>query len=326
MAYCENCGKPISDDEFYCEDCKPKDEENNKKTKASKEDNSEDKEYKFYDPSLPFFERFHINLWMVIVAVLVIAVIVLAILLANANNKNNGKPDTPASPTVIIDETRVNELTGEVAALTKQLDEERAQNAEIIDKLSSVNAELAAVQKEYELYKDSVDTSADKNEEYIGRIAVLNEELDTLTKELAVNKADVKRLSDELYRVNTLISNVQPLEDSLKLMRNPVAFANLEALNSYLYYDDTDRVYRRDTDLNRGYILYKRIMRDGYMASFQVENIMDSIGLTGATYVFVEGEGIYKINATDDSIRLVRPGMSIDQFYQEPDEFPYPDN
>ncbi len=308
MAFCSKCGTPIDDDQEYCESCDP--------TKTE--------EPSLYDeePSSGPSAFFKEHLWHIIAFVLLIALVVVSILYIT---KSTDSPETPT------DNTRIAELEGRIDTLNDQLNAERDYSYKLTQDIAKAKSEYAALSTEYDQLTKDLEEYADTDAEYwemYGNYSAVKLRVDALEKEMKAKEASISQLENDYESLTKeyatfKTASVTHIEEALKQMRTPKAFESLADLRNWLYYDDTDHVYDRDTPLNRGFILHMRLLREGYFVSFMVENDTSTNQTTGRNYVYVKNDGIYYINANNDAIVSYWPSQSLTGYFNEPDDWEY---
>ena len=308
MAFCSKCGTPIDDDQEYCESCNP-----NKVEEPSRFDES---------PSTSPATFLKVHLWHIIAGVLVVALIVMAILYLTKPTDNSSHP---------TDDSNISELEGKVTALTDQLKAARDYSYKLSQDIAEAKSEYASLSTEYETLTKELDKYEDTDAEYwemYGDYAVIKARADSLERDLKNKASSISQLESDYENLTKeyetfKAASVTYLEKELKQMRTPKPFESMEELERWLYYDDTDYAYNRDTPLNRGFILHMRLLREGYFVSFLVENDTATNQTTGRNYVYVKNEGVYYINANNDAVVSYWPNQSLDGYYNEPDTWVY---
>ena len=310
MAFCSKCGTPIDDDQEYCESCDP--------------NQIERPSYSDEKPSFNVLSFLKEHLWHIIAGILLIALIVVSILYFT-------KPSGKLDPSHDADSTKIAELEGKVSALTDQLQAERDYEYKLSQDIAEAKSEYATLNAEYATLMSELERYENTDTEYwemYGDYAVIQARADSLERELKIKSAsitqmetDYKNLKNEYEAFKT--EYITHIEQELKLMRTPKPFESMAELKDWLYYDDTDHVYDRDTPLNRGFILHMRLLREGYFVSFMVENDTETNQTTGRNYVFVKDEGIFYINANNDAVVSYWPAQSLSGYVNEPDTWEY---
>ncbi len=309
MAFCSKCGTPIDDDQEYCESCDP-----NKTKKPSYNDDK---------PSVNPFTFLKEHIWQIIACILLIALIVVGILYFTKPTESSSDPST--------DNEKIAELEGKVSALTDQLKAEHDYSYKLSQDIADAKSEYATLNTEYAALTSELkkyeDTDANYWEMY-GNYAVIKARADSLERELNTKATYIAELEASYKSISTELENfkeasVTYLEKELKQMRSPKPFSSMEELKHWLYYDDTDYTYSKDTPLNRGFVLHMRLLREGYFVSFRVENVTGTNQTTGRNYVYIENDGIYYINADNDAIVPYWDNQHLTDYINEPDKWIY---